>query len=161
MRLQDLFHESRIRIGLHAEDKPSVLRAMAQLLCVGEPPLQPEAVFEVLWERESIASTAIGSGVAFPHGRMPRLEALRGAVGIAPQGVPFDAIDQEPVHIVVAVLAPEQRPGDYLRVLARVVRRLREPRLRARLLQATHPRDVWRLLAVEDEGAQRPLASSR
>jgi PTS system nitrogen regulatory IIA component len=98
--------------------------------------LDVAAVHRVLAERESLASTGVGSGVAIPHGRLPGLSSIQAALGICQQGVSFDAIDGRPVHIFVAILAPEQQSSQHLKVLARVSRVLRDAPTRARLLEA-------------------------
>ena len=135
MPLRRLFHVDRVRLSMTAHDKGEVLSQMADLLCVGSP-LRPEAVCAVLREREEIASTAVGSGVAIPHGRLLDVETVRGALGLLREGVDFDAVDGRPVRIVVGLLAPEDRPVDHLKALARVSRRLRHAEVRRALLAA-------------------------
>jgi PTS system nitrogen regulatory IIA component len=88
--------------------------------------------------------------VAIPHGRLPNLTQIIAAIAIAPDGVDFDSIDHRPVRIFVAVLAPDRAPGDHLRVLARVSRLLRDPRVRARLASATSPAALLQVVREEE-----------
>ena len=125
MRLTDILNEQRVTTALSATSKDDALRALADLFAGDDGVLAPSAVYDVLSERERLASTGIGSGVAIPHGRIATLDSLRAAVAISPEGIPFDAIDGAPVRIVVGVLAPQHHTGDHLRVLARVSRLLR------------------------------------
>ncbi len=155
MPLRSVFHADRTRLGLHAASKEEVLAQMASLLCL-DTPLDAEAVRRALWERERIASTAVGSGVAMPHGRLADAETVRGALGIYPSGAPFEAIDGEPVRIVVALVAPEDRPAEHLKTLARISRRLRRIEARTRLVKADSPRRALAALLGPDPS---PLAS--
>ena len=142
MPLRSVFHPDRIRLGLQAASKDEVLADMAELLCLGSS-LDGAAVRRALWEREHIASTAVGSGIAIPHGRLLEVNEVLGALGIYPEGVPFEAADDTPVRIVVALLAPEDRPAEHLKTLARVSRRLRMFEARERLLGADSPREAF------------------
>jgi PTS system nitrogen regulatory IIA component len=130
--LDQILHVDRVTTALAADDKEGALRILAEMFTG----LDVAAVHRVLAERETLASTGVGSGVAIPHGRLPGLSTIQAALGICREGVPFDAIDGRPVHIFVAILAPEQQSSQHLKVLARVSRVLRDATTRARLLEA-------------------------
>ncbi|MBW2225655.1 MAG: PTS sugar transporter subunit IIA [Deltaproteobacteria bacterium] len=109
--LADLLHPDRVRIGLGIPNKEAALRAVASLLCAPEETANEEVVYEVLLERERLASTGIGSGVAIPHGRYDGVDELRAAVAVCPRGVDFDAVDSLPVTILGGCLpCPSRRP---------------------------------------------------
>ena len=148
----DILSEARVTTQLTAATKEEALSALATLFTQDDSSLDAPAVYEVLSERERLASTGIGSGVAIPHGRIAHLERLRAAVAISPSGIPFDAIDGAPVRIVVGVLAPQHHTGDHLRVLARVSRLLRSPELREGLLVARTAREAFEVIARADAG---------
>lgn len=152
MRLTDILSEERVTTQLTAVSKDEALRALSQLFTLADSGLDEVAVYDVLSERERLASTGIGSGVAIPHGRIGALDRLRAAVAISPSGIPFDAIDGGPVRIVVGVLAPQHHTGDHLRVLARVSRLLRSREVRESLLAAQTPREAFDIIARADAG---------
>jgi PTS system nitrogen regulatory IIA component len=133
--LDQILQIDRVTTSLAATDKEGALRALAEMF----PGLDVATVHHVLAEREALASTGVGSGVAIPHGRLSGIPAIQAALGICPDGVPFDAIDGRPVHIFVAILAPEQQSSQHLKVLARVSRVLRDPGTRERLIAAGSP----------------------
>jgi mannitol/fructose-specific phosphotransferase system IIA component (Ntr-type) len=108
--LADLLHPERVRVGLTLSDKEAALRAIASLLTMPEGTANEETVYEVLLERERLASTGIGSGVAIPHGRYDGVDELRAAVALCPAGVDFDAVDRLPVKIVVGIVGPRSMP---------------------------------------------------
>lgn len=87
------------------------------------PPPAPE-ITEALSLRERLGSTGLGHGVAIPHGRMTTLTAPRVALLRLAQGVDFEAIDHEPVDILVALVVPEAATGEHLELLAQLARGL-------------------------------------
>jgi PTS system nitrogen regulatory IIA component len=151
MRLADLLTVERIDTDLAVDDKGEALRAMATLLANGlyASASGPEGwgnraptvedVRRVLAERESVASTGVGEGVAIPHGRLPGLTRFVGALGIQRDGVAFDAIDGRPASILFALVGPDRAAGEHLKALARISRVLRDESVRARLLRTTEP----------------------
>lgn len=145
MEFSDYLRPEGVRVGFRASDKPNAVRALAEILAVGAPSLDADVVFDALYERERLATTGVGSGVAIPHARVA-LPDFRVAVAVSPQGVPFDAVDGEPARILVALLAPEGRPSAQLTMLARVSRLLRDDALRTRLLAAQEASDVLAIL---------------
>ena len=94
--LADLLHPERVRIGLTLSDKEAALRIVSPALRCRRALLNEEVVYDVLLERERLASTGIGSGVAIPHGRYDGVDELRAAVAVCPAGVDFDAVDRCP-----------------------------------------------------------------
>lgn len=154
MALSDYLTPGRIATSLTASGKPQAIAEMAQLLVMDpDAPgddLDVAAVTEILEAREALASTGVGSGVAIPHGRMAGLSRVRAALGIAKNGVPFDAIDGEAVTVIVAILAPEEQRHQHLRILADVSRVLRSAEFRRRLALVSTPEEAF---AVVQESA--------
>ena len=144
--LAGLLDISRVNTDLRSADKESALRSVAALLVKPEHRLNEETVYEVLAERERLASTGVGSGVAIPHGRYQGADDLRAAVAVHKQGVDFDAVDARPVRILVGILGPVSAPQKHLAVLAQVSRVLRQEAVRAALLTASDRDEAFRLL---------------
>jgi PTS system nitrogen regulatory IIA component len=144
--LAGLLHPERVRVGLTLSDKEAALRAIASLLCMPEGTANEEVVYDVLLERERLASTGIGSGVAIPHGRYDGVNELRAAVVVCPAGVDFDAVDRLPVRILVGIVGPRSMPQKHLAALAGVSRVLRNERKREALFKAVHDADAYRTL---------------
>jgi len=144
--LADLLHPERVRVGLTLSDKEAALRAIASLLTMPEGTANEETVYEVLLERERLASTGIGSGVAIPHGRYDGVDELRAAVALCPAGVDFDAVDRLPVKIVVGIVGPRSMPQKHLAALAGVSRFLRNDEKREALLKSVDNAEAYRTL---------------
>ena len=149
MRLEEILTEQRVTVRLDAVDKRSALNALAALL-VADLEAEPSEVVRVFEEREALASTGVGEGVAVPHGTLPEVDSLIAAVGIVKRGVEFNAIDGRPAHILVGLVGPERARGAHLKALARFSRLLRHASVRARLLEAEGDREAFEIIVSED-----------
>jgi len=98
--------------------------------------------------REALASTAIGHGVALPHGRIADLEDTRCAFLQLSPAVDFGALDGQPVDLVVAMAVPEHFAQEHLHRLAEVAERFSDPGFRAALRAARTPTALYRLLVT-------------
>jgi len=147
MQVSDLFSQDRVALGCRLSGKDEALSELSALLA-GDPGPSTEEIVMALAERERLASTGVGSGVAIPHGRVAGLEGVRVAVMTCPAGVEFASVDGELVHILVGILAPQRRPSDHLKVLARVSRLLREESTRGELMRAQDPAQLVALLTA-------------
>jgi len=114
--------------------------------------LKASDVLDALLAREEEASTGVGSGVAVPHARLKGLDRVRGVFVRLETPVDFDSVDDQPVDLVFALLAPAQARTEHLRALARVARALRRPDLREQLRQA-RTQDALHVLLAQDPTA--------
>jgi nitrogen PTS system EIIA component len=151
LTLAEILPERCVSTSLDAPSKAEVLRQLAALYAHSDLAIDPASISEVLEERERLASTGVGSGVAIPHGRLGDIPGVRLVLGTHHAGVDFDAVDGRPVHILVGVLAPDGQASQHLKVLARVSRLLRDPQLREQLMSAESPSDAYRALIETDE----------
>lgn len=144
--LKELLHPERVRVELAAANKNAALLAISSLLTQPEGTVNAEAVCDVLLERERLASTGVGSGVAIPHGRYDAFDELRAAVAICPEGVDFEAVDGLPVRIIVGIIGPRSMPQKHLAALAGVSRVLRSDAKRSALLEAIDREQAYQTL---------------
>ncbi len=106
-----------------------------------------------LVDREAAGSTGVGEGVAIPHARLDGLDRVRAVVVRLDTPVAFDALDDKPVDLLVALFAPREANAQHLRSLARVARMMRQPELRVALRQARSADALHVLLTQETTGA--------
>lgn len=136
-----------VRLGLQADSVRQVLAEAAQLLA-STYGLRVDVVADALWQREQLASTAIGLGVALPHARIPGLLAPHAAYLRLASPLAFDAPDDRPVTDVFVLLVPERAQERHLQLLAGVAACFAHPPLRESLHRADHPQAVCRLLST-------------
>jgi PTS system nitrogen regulatory IIA component len=111
--------------------------------------LKAQKVLEALLEREAAAPTGVGKGIAVPHGQIEGLDRMRGVFVRLETPIEFDAVDDEPVDLIFALLAPMGATQEHLRALARVSRILRRSDIREHLRVARTPDAIHALLAQE------------
>ncbi|HYG45448.1 MAG TPA: PTS sugar transporter subunit IIA [Bordetella sp.] len=105
-------------------------------------------VFDSLFARERLGSTALGQGVAVPHGRVKGLEEPLAAFIRLAQPVPFDAPDGQPVTMLMCLLVPETATQQHLDILAELAELMSNKALREALGTETDPAEVHRMLTT-------------
>ncbi len=152
MKFVDFVSRDAIRTSIDVDDKEQVIRAMATaLLEVGKiSEDQHGSIVEAVLKREELGSTGIGRGVAVPHTKHPSVSELIGTVAVSEDGVDFDSLDGEKVHLLFLLISPPDRPGDHLRALENISRQLRDDTFCRFLKQSKTPKDVWQLLEEAD-----------
>jgi len=154
MNIGDLLDPSAIAPRVSASTKRHALAVTAEIAARALG-LKAAEVLEALLEREAAGSTGLGYGVAVPHARLAGLSRLRGVFVRLDQPVEFAAVDDRPVDLIFALLAPPEAGAEHLRALARVSRLLRQGDLREQLRQARGA-DAIRALLVQEA---RPSAA--
>src|SRR5439155_885560 len=130
MKIVDFVRPELIVPELSARDKTEVIRELADHLAAHVSGVDHEQLAKVLIERERLASTAIGEGVAIPHGKLDAVGKLIACVGRAPAGVDFDSMDGRPTHLFFVLVAPENSTGVHLKALAGISRLFKDPEFR-------------------------------
>jgi|SRR5450432_255363 len=150
MRVIDFLKQDAIIANLAATTKAGVLAEVAARMAALEPTIDGEQLRRVLEERELLASTAIGDGIAIPHGKLDTIGQLAGVLGRSVAGLEFDSIDGRPTHLVFMLVAPTSSTGVHLKALARLSRLFRDADFRRRLLEAPSREDMYRVISDED-----------
>jgi nitrogen PTS system EIIA component len=150
MKITDILSPEMVIPELKGQDKPSVLRELAAQLCGKYKDIPLNALVAVLEERERLGSTAIGDGIAIPHGKLRGVNGIIGVFGRHLGGVDFDSLDGKPTHLFFVLVAPEDSSSLHLKALARVSRLLKEVSFRERLLKAPDPKQIYSLIKEED-----------
>lgn len=143
----DLIGPERIAADMAAGGKKEALLELAQLARKNCPAIDSEKLLTTLWEREKLGSTALGNGIAIPHGKLPEIDSIEIFFGRSVKGVFFDAPDNKPTHLFFLLLAPVQSAAPYLRSLARLSRFLKSSHIRSQLLHAPDVGDLTDILA--------------
>jgi mannitol/fructose-specific phosphotransferase system IIA component (Ntr-type) len=114
--------------------------------------LRDELMLRVL-ERERKGSTGFGRGVAVPHVKHKGVAKMAAAIGLSPRGIDFNALDKQPVHSVVLLVSPEDKPEDHLQAMEVIFKNLSKETFRRMLRQAASADDVRQLLSDADNMA--------
>jgi PTS system fructose-specific IIA component/PTS system nitrogen regulatory IIA component len=152
MKFADFVSRQAVTADLAADTKEAVIREMVQsLLDVGKiQPQEFEGIIKAILKREELGSTGIGRGVAVPHTKHASVDRLVGAVAVSSEGVDFNSLDGEKVHLFFMLISPPDRPGDHLRALENVSRQLRDDTFCKFLKQAKNSEEILQLLDEAD-----------
>ena len=150
MKIIDFLTPEMIEPSLNGQSKADVLAELAGCLTKQHPEIPASEMSAVLAERERLGSTAIGDGIAIPHGKLPKVTKILGTFGRHVQGVDFESLDGNPTHLFFMLGAPEDSTSLHLKALARVSRLLRDGNFREKLLTAPDSDELFRLIREED-----------
>src|ERR1700722_11071511 len=152
MPLADLVAPNAVIASLKVNSKKQALQelaAKAAELC-GQ---NERAIFEILLQREKLGSTGVGNGIAIPHGKLPKLEKLFGLFARLERPIDFEAMDGQPVDLVLLLLAPEGASADHLKALARISRLLRDHHVAKKLRASRDAQAIYSVLALPPASA--------
>ena len=150
MKIVDLIRRDMIIPALSSSSKTGIIKELAAHLSARHSEVDEETLTRVLIDREGLASTAIGEGVAIPHGKLPSVDGIVACVGRAPKGVDFDSMDGQPTYLFFVLVAPESSTGAHLKALARISRVFKDVGFRRRLLEAPDAESMYEIIAEED-----------
>ena len=142
MNLSQFSGTNLIELELKSKNKNEVIKEIAELLSTSEKVVDAVLVRKAIEEREELASTGIGFGVALPHARSKAVKGLTIVFGRSEKGIEFGSIDQKPVHLIFAIVVPEWAVNTHLTALGKLSLLLKESENRAMLLNATFPQDI-------------------
>ena len=146
MNIADILSPDRIAFGANLASKKAVLEELARLMSLADARLTAEAVFDSLLARERLGSTALGSGIAIPHGRLNYQDHTFGAFLRLKKGVDYDAVDNQPVDLFFALSVPTRTTDEHLEMLATLARAFSDETLLAKLRSAGSATTIYDLL---------------
>lgn len=156
MKLSELIVQDLVEVPLQAVDKWQALAKLASVpVRAGRCPRELQSVVErALVEREKSMSTGMEHGIAIPHAAVDGIDDLLAILALAPDGIPFEAVDKKPAQILIALVYPRHKKLMHIKTLAEIARMLARADVRARLLGCRTPGEVVAALAALD--AARP-----
>jgi fructose-specific phosphotransferase system IIA component len=146
MKLSRFSDESLIVFGLRAGSKDEVIEELVDLAAGSNMIKDRDELLNDIRERENLVTTGVGYGVAFPHAKTKAAKGIVIAFGSSREGVDFDAMDHQPVHLFFLIAAPEDAVGAHLNVMARLSYLMKSEKNREKLLRAASPGDVLTLI---------------
>jgi len=136
MNIESILSPERTRANVAATSRKKALEEVANLIHQSMPELPADELFAKLIERERLGTTAVGHGIAIPHCRLEECSSITGALFQFPEGIDFDAFDNEPVQILFVLLVPSAEVDEHLKVLAMLAERLEDESFRKALKSA-------------------------
>ncbi len=145
--LGEILSPDRVCFDADASSKKKALELLSELMSSAQGAPDSRAGADRLLAREKLGSTALGHGVAIPHGRCANLSSAVAAFIKLREGVDFDAPDGEPVDLVVGLLVPEECTDGHLQLLAQLAELFSQGELREKLRSPMSSPDLLQLLS--------------
>lgn len=150
MTIEEVLPEQCVLGDLHGRTKTEVVSELVGALKSAGLIHDVEKAVSVVLEREKLGSTGIGDGVAIPHGKLKGIKNILCAFGRSREGVDFDAVDHNPVHIFFLLIAPEDSASLHLQMLSRISKLLRDPSFRKSLVESGKETNLYQKVVEED-----------
>src|SRR5712664_1466245 len=152
MDLGDILGPEQIIPGMNASNRwEAIDELINNLVATGKiKPEHHDAISSVVKKRESSMSTGIGFGIGIPHASTDLIHEVVGALGRSKKGINFDALDNQPVNLVMLFLVPQGQFQKHLHTLATIAKRLHKSEFRQALLDA--PDAEVMLKIIRDQG---------
>lgn len=152
MKLTQFVPERAIIPQLAGAERDDVIEELLDaLIASGAAPRESRAaLLGAIRERERHSSTGFGCGVAVPHVKHRTIPRIAAAIGVAPRGVEFNALDGKPVYSVFLLLSPEDQPEEHLLAMEVIFKHLTKESFRRLLWQAQTAPEIVALLEDAD-----------
>lgn len=144
--INQLLDSDRVRIDLPGTSKSEVINALVDVLEGHEGIDSLETVRSAIFEREEMMSTGVGKGLGLPHAKTPAATETVAAFATTAQPVDFGAIDDDPIHLLLLLVGPEDHKSQHVKILGRISRLVSRDSLREQLIEAEKPETVIQIL---------------
>lgn len=153
MDLADILSPEVIKADLQAANRwEAIDELIGNLITAGKiKPEHRDAIVSVVKKRESSMSTGIGFGIGLPHASTDLIYEVVGAFGRSRKGVNFDALDNQPVTLVMLFLVPQGQFQKHLHTLAKIAKLLHRKEFRQALEAAPDPNAMFEIIKAESK----------
>ena len=148
--IADYIKVETINLNLESKNKNAVIRELYNNLKQTNLIKDEEQGLNDIFKREDMGSTGIGKRIALPHAKTKAVDELMITFGISKNGISYNSVDDENVNIFFMFLCPENKTQEYLKVLARISRLIREDKFVNDLLKATSNQEILDLIRKEE-----------
>ncbi len=153
MELADFHTKEQVVTDLTASDRWEAIEELIDLL-VDSGQIKPdhrEAIVSIVKKRETSMSTGIGFGIGIPHASTDLIDNVTGAFGRSKDGVNFDALDNQPVNLVMLFLVPQGQFQKHLHTLAKIAKMLHKKEFRKSLEEAEDAAEMYQIIRSSQE----------
>ena len=116
----------------------TLVGALSKLYDLGDP----QQFYQAVLEREKVASTGIGMGVAIPHAKLSIYNDFFIAVGVLKKGIDWNSMDNQDVRLIFLIGGPDDKQSHYLNLLSQLTLYLRDEEVRKKLLSLSNPEQI-------------------
>jgi fructose-specific phosphotransferase system IIA component len=150
-KLAEILSEETVKVSLVGASRDEVIKELLEVLDANSPFQDKKEIFKAVLEREHIMTTGVGNGIAIPHCKHDQCEDFALALGTTHDNIEFQAVDQNPVHIVFLLVGPKSAAGMHIKILSRITRILSNPDVREKILNINNSKELYHFLIGEEE----------
>ena len=144
--LKETLTPELVTVDLQGSDKPSIIRALLDMLCRTEKVKDQELALKDLLDHEAEMSTGMENGIAVPHVKTDAVDELLACVGITKKKIDFESLDRQPSRIFIMTLSPKGSSGPHARFLGDIARLLSDAKMRKKILKTKSDEQLLELL---------------
>ena len=160
IRIGEILESQHLMLDLSGASKAEVLRRMTECLAAVGSIADCDEIYRRLMERESLMTTGVKRGFAFPHAFSEQIAESFVALGRVRGGVDYESLDGNPVEFIFLLLGPPSHQSVHLRILARISRLMGQPDILEKLHGAETPADVMELLGETERNMTLHLSET-
>jgi len=142
MTISSIFRLEGIVPQLLSRTKDDLFKELVRYLGPLCPTVGRDALLQGLTERERQMTTGIARNIALPHTHVPGLGKTIGVLGVSTQGIEYQSLDGEPVHLVFCLVGDDAEPDAHIKVLRSLALLLTNPEFYPSMMKAKGPRDI-------------------
>lgn len=161
MRIIDLLDVKSIDLNGRVKTKKEALDAMVDLMVKSGKINDKETYRKGVYEREKEGTTGIGDGIAIPHCKSDAVSRPGLSAMVVPNGVDFEALDGEPVHLIFLIAAPNTEDNVHLDVLSRLSVLLMQEEFIKKLRAAKSPKEFLEVIDQAESGKEENKEGTR
>ncbi len=111
-----------------------------------------ESLKKEIFFREQLMSTGIGQGIGIPHVRFKGIQNPAVLVGVCPEGIEdYGSMDGNPVNLIFMFIVGENQHKEYLRLLSLVSSRIKDEKVREKLIDVGKSSEIVSILTDGDK----------
>jgi|TARA_B100000953_G_scaffold299048_1_gene297637 PTS system nitrogen regulatory IIA component len=141
MDITQFINENSIFIDFKSKSKKNILENISHEMSNGNTK-EKDLIFEKLYEREKLGTTAFGNGIAIPHARIPDLKKPKVIIIKLVDAINFEAIDGEKVDLIISLIVPDKKNDLHVKLLAKIAELLENKTFRLKIREAANVKDI-------------------
>lgn len=150
MKLCEALASDRIALNLTSPDRDGAIRELIEMIGRSVHLPDPDALLGLILEQEAVKTSGVDQHVAIPHARSDDVEGVVAALGVSGEGIDFQSLDGQPVHLIFLILSSEISMPAYMSVLSRTARIFDREEIRRQVLAAASPDEIMEIIRTQE-----------
>lgn len=151
MLISELYTPNSVKLNLESETKEELFEELVNFIIEKEHFDNRDEILEKLWIRENKMTTGITPNIAIPHTQLRNIPKSTGILGISREGIDYDSLDGNPVHLIMLLIGDENNPNEHLRTLKNISVLLSNPDFYTKMMNCKTEEEVTEVIIEFEE----------